>query len=104
MTALAFRARPPLAAAVALLGLSVAAHEGTRPRDSHAPLPAVSVPALAFAATLPGDVLEPPALADAQPWPRGMVIAPPATGDRMVASPLTTLLSGLFELFGSLGA
>jgi hypothetical protein len=30
-----------------------------------------------------GSVIEPPPIADAQPYPRGMVIAPPEVGDRM---------------------
>jgi hypothetical protein len=31
----------------------------------------------------PGFVIAPPEMTDAQPYPRGMVIAPPGTGDRM---------------------
>lgn len=103
---LANRATPPLLAAVLLF----AANPAIRPHASEpAPPPAHrcrhvlgSLEALPpFPPALTHGVIAPPAdFADARPWPRGMVIHPPDTHDRMVAGPdvLAALLAPLIGL------
>lgn len=101
MAAVATLAWPRFVSVAALLGLTLASdHEPARRHP--VPRPHFQVPVVA-------EVIVPPLLADARAWPRGMVIAPPETGDRMpnalaAPTPLIDLLSGLFELLGSRGA
>ncbi|MGE5180747.1 MAG: hypothetical protein ACM31C_01730, partial [Acidobacteriota bacterium] len=93
--------RPVLVAACALLAANVALVV-TRPE-----LPAL--PAIASIEPQAGSPLrraftiEPPALRDAQPWPRGLVIVPPETGDRIAifvpgADLVSALLAPLLDL------
>ncbi len=88
--------RPALIASAALLGASFAVALAVAPA---VPAAAVDVPRIAvpMKPLTSNGVVVPPDFRDAQPWPRGMVIAPPATGDRM---PMVTprsddVLSGL---------
>jgi hypothetical protein len=47
------------------------------------------------------DAIEPPAMADAQEWPRGMVIRPPSTGDHIFAEVVAHWVSGLVHWLAS---
>jgi len=94
--------RPALIASAALLGASFAVALAVTPVMP--PAAAVDVPRIAVPIAVPmtppssnGLVVPPPDFADARPWPRGMVITPPATGDRMaiVSPPGYVVLSGL---------
>ncbi|MGE5182433.1 MAG: hypothetical protein ACM31C_10245 [Acidobacteriota bacterium] len=86
--------RPVLVAACALLAANAAlvlasSALPSRPAVACIGPHATSPPGRAF-------TIEPPALRDAQPWPRGMVIVPPDTGDRIaIYVPGDDLLSAL---------
>ncbi|HSN27650.1 MAG TPA: hypothetical protein VLT45_15265 [Kofleriaceae bacterium] len=116
--AIAARARARFGAPGALLALTLlAGHEAPRHEQASAQTRNVAggVRAEAPPVVALGKIIVPGPFADAAPWPRGMVITPPETGDRMAFGvvpapgvvaphPLVTLLSGLFELLGSRGA
>ncbi len=124
--AIAARARVRFGALGALLALTLlAGHETPRvgretphaehPRCEHARCTDALRASLEPPAVALGRIIVPGPFADAAPWPRGMVIAPPETGDRMafgvvpapgaaVPHPVVALLSGLFELLGGRGA
>ena len=79
---IAILARPAVLASCALLGLNLLAMKDA-PRPRHHGQRCLDVPGVVQ--LIHGDVITPPAFADARPYPEGMVIAPPATGDRMNA-------------------
>jgi len=113
MASLAVRARPPIMAIVALVVLTLVA--GPEPQNRSA-APDRSLPwpgATAHDAAQPdvpqgppdwlGDVVSPPAFADARPWNHGgMVMGVPPTHDPIARNALVDLLSGLFDLVHSL--
>lgn len=78
---IALHARPAVLASCALLGLDLLAMKDS-PRPRHRE-PCLDVPDVVQ--MIHGDVITPPDFADARPYPEGMVIAPPATGDPMNA-------------------
>ncbi len=93
----AFRLRPPLLAAFALLCTGTFSHlRHLAPEAPRMSLPTY-VGTFSHLRPLAGDVIAPPLLRDAEPWPAGMVIAPPETHDRIaLASPTGDVwLSGL---------
>jgi hypothetical protein len=94
--------RPALVASAALLGASFAVALAVTP---DVPVAAVDVPRIAvqMKPLSSNGVIVPPDFRDAQPWPRGMVIAPPDTGDRMRIpdSPLSGLLGSVAEALRS---
>lgn len=114
MASLAVRARPQILTIVAVFALTLVA--GVEPQTSQEPQsraervlawPGVTAPATPDAPRdtpgSPGDIVSPPAFADARPWNHGgMVIAPPPTADRIDRNALTDLLSGLFDVVRSL--
>jgi hypothetical protein len=102
-------ARPPVLMAALLCGLSLlGSHE-----PAQAPAPRIEVGALARTELRDpsdwtggrirpsNDTIEPPAMADAQDWPRGMVIRPPSTGDRIFAEVVAHWVSGLVHWLAS---
>ena len=112
----AVRARPPIVTIVALLGLTLLTGPAsqTRPDPPEHVLPWPG--ATAHADAQPegpqgssdglGDVVSPPAFADARPWNHGGMVmgltTMPATHDRIARNALTDLLSGLFDVVRSL--
>lgn len=82
---IALHARPAVLASCVLLGLNLLAlADRTAPPRAHGD-PGVMV-VIEYARDSHGDVIAPPSdFADARPYPEGMVIAPPATGDAMNA-------------------
>jgi hypothetical protein len=105
-------ARPPVLMAALLCGLSVlGSHEPVRPAAPRIDLGAVAAldgTELRDALDWTGrpippsnDTIEPPAMADARDWPRGMVIRPPSTGDRIFAEVVAHWVSGLLHWVAS---
>lgn len=99
---LELESRPVLIGSAVLLGASFAVAMSFTPA---VPAAAVDVPRIVTESMKPlasRGVVVPPALRDAEPWPRGMVIAPPDTGDRMpVLNPdggLSGLIAGVAEV------
>ncbi len=71
--------RPVLIAACALLAANLALELGpTKPE-----LAAPAIFCIQRAPARPAFTIKPPMIRDAEPWPRGMVIVPAETGDRM---------------------
>ena len=98
--------RTPIALSAALvIGTVLAGPRDTvrRPAPCRAQPPAGPVIA-GLEIEVTGDVIAPPVFADARPYPRGMVIAPPDSGDPMtiVAPGERTIEQILFAVFGAL--
>jgi hypothetical protein len=87
--------RPPVLTAALLFGLSLlGSHEPT-------PAPRIDVPQLAIVPSNDVATLTPGWIPDMQDYPRGMVIRPPATGDRIFAEVVAHWLSGLLHWVAS---
>lgn len=95
MASLALHVRPPILTIVALASLTLV----TPSRPHRCRCPAATKPNVVAGPV--ADVLAPPAFADAQAWPRGMVMGVPATPDRIAHDALTELLSGLVQALTS---
>jgi hypothetical protein len=92
-------ARPPLLWAALLFGLSLlGSHE---PAPATVPAPRIELTHVEL--TPSGDVatLTPGWIPDMQDYPRGIVIRPPSTGDRIFAEVVAHWLSGLLHWVAS---
>lgn len=89
--------RPPVLTAALLLGLSLLGSHEPAP----APVPRIDVPQLALAPSNDLATLTPGWIPDMQDYPRGMVIRPPSTGDRIFAEVVAHWLSGLLHWVAS---
>jgi hypothetical protein len=96
------RSRPIRGDAATGIMASVVPHlELTPPANIFGP----AGPVFGWSVDAAGGVLRPPALRDAQEWPRGMVIKPPSTNDRIaleLAGPLDSLAARLDSLLSAL--
>lgn len=90
-------ARPPLFSAALLFGLSLLGSHEPAP-----PAPRVVLPDVVIDVPLPSDDIVTPSWSpDMQDYPRGMVIRPPRTGDRIFAEVVAHWLSGLLHWVAS---
>jgi hypothetical protein len=87
--------RPALIASGALLGAAFAVAFLVPPAPVAMVAPVIVRPVVQVQQLPHAGVIVPPLLSDAEPWPRGMVIVPPPTGDRMAILVPGDLLSGL---------
>jgi hypothetical protein len=86
--------RPALVASGALLGAAFAVAFLVPPAPVAMVAPVIVRPVVQVEQLPQAGVIVPPLLRDAEPWPRGMVIVPPPTGDRMAILIPADLVSG----------
>ena len=109
MAVIASVAYPRILSTVALLGLTLlASHEQPASREHVVPWPgagAVAWPEIGLHADAP-DVVHIADFRDARPWNHGGMVIAPARSDAAInialANPVVALLSGLFDVIGSL--
>ena len=95
-------ARPPVVTAALLFGLSLlGSHE---PAPVHAPAPQIELAQVAIVPSSDVATLTPGWIPDMQEYPRGMVIRPPGTGDRIFAEVVARWVSGLVHWVASRSA
>lgn len=91
--------RPPLVWVALLLGLSVlGSHE---PAPVQVPAPRIELAQVKLAPSTDVATLTPGWIPDMQEYPRGMVIRPPSTGDRIFAEVVAHWVSGLVHWLAS---
>ena len=95
----AIAVRPPLVSVALLFGLSLLGSHEPTPVQTFAPRTERAQVALAPSTDVA--TLTPGWIADMQDYPRGMVIRPPGTGDRIFAELVAHWVSGLLHWVAS---